>query len=459
MSLPIPSTNDDSGSIIAESAAMQAVLHQVTQVASTKATVLITGETGVGKDVIAEAIHENSPRKERPFKAVNCGAFYYDLLQSELFGHEKGAFTGAISQRRGMFEQADSGTLFLNEVAEMSPEVQVKFLRVLEKQEFTRLGGEKNIKVDVRIIAATNVDLATAIKQKKFRQDLYYRLNLFRIHIPPLRDRPKDIQPLVNMFISKLSAEHNKPITTITPEALNYLQNAEWRGNVRELINAIETAIILSMSETLELKDFSEIIEFESETSQPEETAIIPVILPAIPEPESIPIESIGIDEHGNQTLADTSEISEKIRGLIELIETYGATEDVSDAAENIRRYCNDNTEKIERTFYTLGALIVGWVKLSRLNSSLPFVRTVKNKEIQLLSRGGLKEPYQKVFIPILKHLKNNGNKHLKEIHDNFNTTVVNQLKALSKDYLEIYEAKKSIDNEDANKIPTHRRL
>lgn len=270
MSLPIPVTTANSRRIIGESAPMQTVLRQVAQVAPTKATVLITGETGVGKDVIAEAIHESSPRKNRPFKAVNCGAFYQDLLQSELFGHEKGSFTGATRQRRGVFEQADGGTLFLDEIGEMSPEVQVKFLRVLETQEFTRLGGERNINVDVRIIAATNIDLETSVRQKKFRQDLYYRLNLFRIQIPPLRDRREDIPLFVSAFISELSAEHGKPITGITQEARNYLQNADWFGNVRELRNAVETAIILSTTEELQLKDFP----LDSESGQ---VALLPV--------------------------------------------------------------------------------------------------------------------------------------------------------------------------------------
>ena len=256
MDLPKLVIGDNSRRIIGESAPMQVVLRQVEQVAPTKATVLITGETGVGKDVIAEAIHENSPRKDRPFKAVNCGAFYQDLLQSELFGHEKGAFTGATTQRRGVFEQADGGTLFLDEVGEMSPEVQVKFLRVLENQEFSRLGGEKNIKVDVRIIAATNINLAKSVKERKFRQDLFYRLNLFRIHIPPLRDRREDIPLFVSAFISELSAEHGKTITHITPDVLNYLQNADWQGNVRELRNAVESAIILATTDELQLKDF-----------------------------------------------------------------------------------------------------------------------------------------------------------------------------------------------------------
>ena len=263
MNFPKLVTSDSSRRIIGESAPMQAVLRQVEQVAPTKATVLITGETGVGKDVIAEAIHEGSPRKNRSFKAINCGTFYQDLLQSELFGHEKGAFTGATSQRRGVFEQADGGTLFLDEVGEMSPEVQVKFLRVLESQEFTRLGGEKNIKVDVRIIAATNIDLARSVKEKKFRQDLYYRLNLFRIHIPPLRDRREDIPLFVSAFVSELSAEHETTITGITPEALNYLQSATWHGNVRQLRNAVESAIIVATTDELQLKDFP--IDTESE--------------------------------------------------------------------------------------------------------------------------------------------------------------------------------------------------
>ena len=270
MNLPKPVIDDSSRRIIGESAPMQAVLRQVAQVAPTKATVLITGETGVGKDVIAQAIHESSPRKVRLFKAVNCGAFYQDLLQSELFGHEKGAFTGATRQRRGVFELADGGTLFLDEVGEMSPEVQVKFLRVLETQEFTRLGGERNIKVDVRIIAATNSDLATSVKEKRFRQDLYYRLNLFRIQIPPLRDRREDIPLFVSAFISDLSTEHGRPITGITSEALNYLQNADWYGNVRELKNAIETAIISATTEELQLKDFPM-------NPEPEQVSLLPV--------------------------------------------------------------------------------------------------------------------------------------------------------------------------------------
>ena len=235
---------------------MKEVLRRVRQVAATNATVLITGETGVGKDVIAQAIHERSPRKTRPFKAVNCGVFHGALLQSELFGHEKGAFTDAATLRRGVFEQAHTGTLFLDEVGEMSLETQVKFLRVLETREFTRLGGDTSIVVDIRLIAATNIELSASVQRKTFRQDLYYRLNLFRIHIPPLRERRADIPLFVHAFIAELSAEHRKPVTGITPEALAYLEQADWPGNVRQLKNAVESAIIVATSAELELRDF-----------------------------------------------------------------------------------------------------------------------------------------------------------------------------------------------------------
>ena len=256
MKLKTPLSTPNPQLVIGESEPMQKVWRQVEQVAPTDATVLITGETGVGKEVVAEETHRRSHRKDRLFKAVNCGVFYQDLLQSELFGHEKGAFTGATTQRRGVFELADGGTLFLDEIGEMSPEVQVKFLRVLETQEFTRLGGERNVHVDVRIIAATNVNLEASVKEKKFRQDLYYRLNLFHIQIPPLRDRREDIPLFVDAFISELNAKHKKSVTGIKPEALNHLKNADWQGNIRQLRNAVESAIIVSTSDELEIKDF-----------------------------------------------------------------------------------------------------------------------------------------------------------------------------------------------------------
>ena len=237
--------------IVSESVQMQAVFRYVKRVAPTKATVLITGETGVGKEIVAQAIHESSPRRNAPLKIMNCGAIPTELIQSELFGHEKGAFTTAIRQHRGIFEQANRGTLFLDEISEMPLEVQANFLRVLERQEFFRVGGEKIIKADARVIAATNVNLKTAVNKKQFREDLYYRLNLFRIQIPPLRNRRSDIGPLAFNFVSQLSQEHNKSLVGITSEAINYLQNIDWYGNARELRNVIETAIILTDGEEL----------------------------------------------------------------------------------------------------------------------------------------------------------------------------------------------------------------
>ena len=242
-------------SITLSSAPMQEIYRLVAQVAQTKATVLITGETGVGKEIIADAIHKSSSRNARPFKVINCGAFHDGLLHSELFGHERGAFTGAMRQRQGVFEQADKGTLFLDEVGEMPPEVQVQFLRVLETQTFTRLGGNKNINVDVRVVTATNRDLGQTLANKEFRPDLYYRLNKFHIHIPPLRERREDIPPLVDAFISELSHEHGKHITGITSDALQCLKRAAWPGNIRQLKNAVDRAIIVTQTAELELAD------------------------------------------------------------------------------------------------------------------------------------------------------------------------------------------------------------
>ncbi len=258
--------------IIGESAQMQEVFRAVNLVAPTEATVLITGETGVGKEVVAQAIHDNSRRKNNPFKVINCGAFSPELIQSELFGHEKGAFTTAIRKHHGIFEQANGGTLFLDEVSEMSPEVQVKFLRVLEAQEFSPVGAEEIIEVDVRVVAATNRNLKTAVNRKRFREDLYYRLNLFRIQIPPLRNRRSDIAPLAHDFVSQLSEDYDKLITGIAPEAVKYLQNINWYGNVRELRNVIETALIFAEGEELKKEDVETAIENLNEPDEHSDT-------------------------------------------------------------------------------------------------------------------------------------------------------------------------------------------
>ncbi len=232
--------------IIGESAAVQEVLVKIEQMAPVSSTVLIEGESGTGKELVARAIHDLSPRRGKAFIAVNCAAIPDTLLESELFGHEKGAFTGAAERRLGRFELADGGTIFLDEVAEMPLATQVKLLRVLEDREFYRVGGTEPIRVDVRVIAATNKALKEAVALGQFRDDLYYRLNVLYIYLPPLRERRTDIPLLVRRFIAELAAAHERKFQGITPEALQILVDADWPGNVRQLRNLVESMVVLA---------------------------------------------------------------------------------------------------------------------------------------------------------------------------------------------------------------------
>jgi DNA-binding NtrC family response regulator len=241
--------------IIGNSKPMQNIFDQLRLIAPTKASVLICGETGTGKELIAHAIHSNSPRKDKPFIPINCAALTESLLESELFGHERGAFTGAIRQRQGAFELANEGTLLLDEVSEMSKEIQAKFLRVIEEQKFMRLGGTYPIKVDVRIISSTNKDLAKEVKTGGFREDLYYRLKVFTINIPPLRERKEDIPLLVNAFVREFCQKNNKSIVNTDKDAMDKLVNYDWHGNVRELRNCIEGMVIMSQSSEIGVAD------------------------------------------------------------------------------------------------------------------------------------------------------------------------------------------------------------
>jgi len=239
------------GNIIGQSPKMVALYDLLEKVSPTKTNILITGESGTGKELVAKAIHYNSPRKEKPFVTLNCGAIPESLIESELFGHMRGAFTDAIATKKGLFEVADEGTIFLDEISELPLLMQVKLLRVLQDKEFKRVGGTEDIRVDVRIIAATNKDLEQAVKEKRFREDLFYRLNVIQIKLPPLRDRKEDIQTLANHFLKKYSQELSKAITKISPEALQILLNYEYPGNVRELQNIIERAVALEGSQEL----------------------------------------------------------------------------------------------------------------------------------------------------------------------------------------------------------------
>jgi formate hydrogenlyase transcriptional activator len=239
--------------IVGRHGGLRAVLSQVDIVAPTNATVLISGETGTGKELIARAIHELSPRQNRNLVKLNCAAIPAGLLESELFGHERGAFTGALMQKKGRFELADGGSLFLDEIGDISLELQPKLLRAVQEQEFERLGSARTIEVSVRMIAATHRDLPAMIRDGKFREDLFYRLNVFPIEIPPLRERRDDIPLLVNYFVSTLSRRMGKLIESIPEQAMEVLSNHPWRGNVRELANFIERAVILSQGDELQV--------------------------------------------------------------------------------------------------------------------------------------------------------------------------------------------------------------
>ncbi len=241
--------------IVGESAALKYVLFKVEQVASTDATVLIQGETGTGKELVARAIHSSSPRKDRPLVKVDCATLPSNLIENELFGHEKGAFTGAHARQAGRFELANGGTIFLDEIGELPPEVQAKLLRVIQDGEFERLGGSKTIKVDVRILAATNRKLEEEVENGRFREDLWYRLNVFPVSVPPLRDRKEDIPLLVYSLANKYGKKLGKPIKTISQDAMNNLMNYDWPGNVRELENVVERAVINTKGQALRIMD------------------------------------------------------------------------------------------------------------------------------------------------------------------------------------------------------------
>jgi len=241
--------------IIGKSASMQRIFQLIEKVAPSKATVLITGESGTGKELIARAIHFNSPRRDLPFITVNCGALPENLLESELFGHERGAFSGAVTQRKGRFELAHEGTLFLDEISEMSPPLQVKLLRVLQEMEFERVGGSQTLKVDVRMVAASNRVLKAEVEAGRFRSDLFYRLNVVHVHLPPLRERKDDIPLLVNHFLDKYTPGGASSRVSIASEAMRCLLDYSWPGNIRELENVIERAVILSTTEQIEARD------------------------------------------------------------------------------------------------------------------------------------------------------------------------------------------------------------
>jgi DNA-binding NtrC family response regulator len=276
--------------VVGASAAMQAVYNVIEKVAHTPSTVLITGESGTGKELIAKALHEQSPRRDGPLIKVNCAAIPDTLIESELFGYEKGAFTGAVSSKPGRFELADKGTLFLDEIGEIPTEMQVKLLRALQEGEFERVGGIRTVKVDVRLVAATNRDLLDAIQKGRFREDLYYRLNVVPIHVPPLRERREDIPDLVQHMLEKFRQRLGKAIEQVSPAAMRCLTAYSWPGNVRELENFLERTVLFCSGPVIELEDLPEVLR-QSSTERALAAASGPG--PTVPPPEDASLKDI----------------------------------------------------------------------------------------------------------------------------------------------------------------------
>ena len=289
------------GNIVGTSPPMQRVFEIVDQVAPSKATVLITGESGTGKELVANAIHQRSPRASGPFVKLHCAALAESLLESELFGHERGSFTGAVGRKDGRFSIADGGTLFLDEIGEISPSIQVKLLRFLQEHEFERVGGTQTIKVDVRVIAATNKKLAEEVAKGRFREDLYYRLNVVAVEMPPLRDRRTDIVTLAKFFVDKYAKANDKTVDAIAPDALELLVSYDWPGNVRELENAIERAVVLAPGGTIDARHLPPSVH----------PAALPSGAPPIPGAKMAELEKYAILETLKATGGSTSKAAE----------------------------------------------------------------------------------------------------------------------------------------------------
>jgi two-component system response regulator HydG len=309
------------GSIIGGSPAFRRMMMLVEQVASSSATVLVQGESGTGKELVARAIHDRSARASKSFVAVNCAALPETLLESELFGYERGAFTGAAGRKEGRFELADGGTLFLDEVADLSPVTQPKILRVLQEGEFERLGGTRSMRVDVRLVAASNQDLAQMVREKRFREDLYYRLNVITIHVPPLRERREDIPVLAQHFLRVYAAKNNRRLDGLTDEALRRLEAYAWPGNVRELENVIERGVVLARGSQVDVADLP--AEIAGATPLPEGVLTVRIGTPLAEVEQRLLDETLRVTK-GNKTLTakllgiDVRTVSRKLERLEE---------------------------------------------------------------------------------------------------------------------------------------------
>ncbi|HVH57089.1 MAG TPA: sigma-54 dependent transcriptional regulator [Vicinamibacterales bacterium] len=314
--------------MVGESASLRQVGDAIKRAAPTNATVLLLGESGVGKELVARAIHRNSLRSRERFIQVNCAAIPEELIESELFGHEKGSFTGATEKQIGKFEQADRGTIFLDEVGDMSPKTQAKVLRVLQEGEVERLGSSRTIKVDVRVLAATNKELEAEIEKGTFREDLFFRLSVIPIRVPPLRDRRDDIPPLVRHFADLFSREHNRRPQRFTPAALEYMQRARWKGNVRELRNTVERLIIMTPGDVIDVDDLRDIVRIESKPAAPDNDKERPGTLREFKEVAERAFLVDKLREH-NWNISKTAEVIGTPRSnLYKKLEQYGISQE-----------------------------------------------------------------------------------------------------------------------------------
>jgi two-component system nitrogen regulation response regulator NtrX len=314
--------------MVGESAALKQVMGAIARAAPTNATVLIQGESGVGKEIVARAIHRNSLRKRERFVQVNCAAIPEELIESELFGHERGSFTGATEKQIGKFEQADHGTIFLDEVGDMSAKTQAKVLRVLQEGEVERLGSARTIKVDVRVIAATNKDLEQEIEKGTFREDLYFRLSVIPIRVPPLRDRREDIPALVRHFADLFSRDNNRRPQRFTQAALEHMQKARWKGNVRELKNTVERLIIMTPGEVIDVDDLRDIVRIESKAPASENEKERPGTLREFKESAERTF-LVGKLRENNWNISKTAEVIGTPRSnLYKKLEQYGITQE-----------------------------------------------------------------------------------------------------------------------------------
>ena len=459
---------EDSPRIMGESEAIKEVIQLIDRLAPTSAIVLITGETGVGKDLVARTLHAKSKRKDKKFDVVNCALLNEEILQSELFGHEIGAYTDASSQHIGLFEQIDGGTLFLDEIGEMSSKVQAQLLRILDGQPFKRMGGTENIEVDVRIIAATNVNLLQAVRALRFRSDLYFRINVGRIHVPPLRDRRDDIKVLVNKFIPDLSTKNEIPKPNITSDAIKFLKNVDWPGNVRELENVIERSIILRKNEKIEIEDVQAAYLDSYEDSLASDYLML----------LSTFISDLEAYFQNQGWQVNIQDLKEAIEGaIIQATRQYQQLKDSQPTpssawVEEFKNLLSDTQEdtsrqqNLERKIDTYVALITGIddLKLNHLKKNMPYYTTSEEEESQYASVEALRGMYKRIIKPILEEetyaaILNDRNvkEEEKEVQDDINKIVIKQLRFLLlrvNPQLQLQAAKEAAEKANATRSP-----